>query len=121
MNNFAFSFLFHSVANIQYLMSRAVDMQSIPMSSLRLRCGSNPQLRDGRPTGISTPVCPTSSTPLRSLIRRKASIAKGYSHWLGLPFKNLFRVSIASCLLNKNSQTQSTTGFQPDLKYFTKK
>ena len=65
-------------------------------------------------------LCPTCSNSLQSLSRRKVYIAKDYSHRVGLLFKKLFRVLRASCLLNKNLQIQSTTGFQLDLKYFTK-
>lgn len=79
---------------------------------MRLKCGSN--LQTEAPEAFQHLCAQPVPTSCRSLSRWKVSITKGYSHWIGPLFKKLFGASIASCLLNKNPQTQSTTEFQPD-------
>lgn len=122
MNNLEFLFLFCSTANIQYPMSAALYLRSILIS---LRWDSNVvltlHLETGAPGAIQHQCAQLVPTCCNHLASEKSLLQKGYSHWIGLLFKKLFRVWSASCLLNKNPQTQSATEFQPDLKYFTKK
>lgn len=119
--NFCFSFFFFP-ANIQCLRSAAVYLKSILISLLRWDSNVLPTLglEAGAPGPIQHKCAQLVLTCCNHLAREKCLLQKGYSHWIGLLFKKLFRVWSASCLLNKNPQTQSATEFQPDLKYFTK-
>lgn len=121
MNNPQFLFFFCSTANIQCPRSAAVYLKSI-LISLRWDSKGLPtlNLEAGAPGPIQHECAQLVLTCCNHLAREKSLLQKGYSHWIGLLFKKLFRVWSASCLPNKNPQTQSATEFQPDLKYFTK-